>query len=232
MADRYIDIFEVSEYGDFFLTVVASLENKSELVNISALSKKVRDAKEKVEAERAKAGLTRKTSTPEEAITAATALRAQLTRFHSFLNSLDPDEHLIDPTKFFPKNILGGLQQLKPDDVKARAEKISEAFLLEAYKNSEVLAPWKKKIEGAQQTLSQALKSKIESRNETITLTTSLAAAREEFLHIYNGVAKNLVRGLLHELARGDEYSNFFKDLQVNEDKPASKPSTDTPPQE
>ena len=48
---------------------------------------------------------------------------------------------------------------------------------------------------------------------------------REEFLSVYNGVAKPLVRGLA-SLGKNTEYEHSFRDLQVNEEGRSTK----TPP--
>jgi hypothetical protein len=49
---------------------------------------------------------------------------------------------------------------------------------------------------------------------------------REEFLNVYNGVAKPLVRGLLASLGKSAEYEHSFRDLQLNEEGRPTK----TPP--
>ena len=228
MADRYIDIFEVSEYGDFFLSESKRLVGVSSLVSVEALQDKVRVAKERVEEERTRAGITRKQTDSAAAIEATEALRGHLNRFHSFLNSLDPSEVKVEVTKFFPGNVLDGLRQLKPADVKARAEKVSEGFAVEAHKDTAELLPWSKKLSTAKEALAALLANKDGQKNEGILLTASVATAREEFLTAYNTVAKPLLRGLLSSLGRSDEFERYFKDLQVNESRKA-KPAESNP---
>ena len=234
MADRYIDIFEVSEYGDFFLSESKRLVGASSLVNVEVLQERVRVSKEKVETERAKAGTIRKQADSAAALEATENLRGHLGRFHSFLNSLDPSEVKVDVTKFFPGNVLDGLRQLKPADVKARAEKVSEGFAVEAHKDTAELAPWSKKLSAAKEALAALLANKDGQKNEGILLTASVAAAREEFLTAYNTVAKPLLRGLLSSLGRSEEFERYFKDLQVNENrkaKPEESPTEPTTPE-
>lgn len=60
--------------------------------------------------------------------------------------------------------------------------------------------------------------------------TAGLSEAREEFLTLYNGVAKRLIQGVLIELGRKDEYELFFKDLLVNESGSTKKPAAEAPP--
>lgn len=227
MADRYIDVLEVTEYGDFFLTESRRLVGASALVNVEALRAAVQSAKEKVEEERTRAGIAQKSNDPQSVTEAAEALRGHLNRFYSFLNSLDPREDGVEVGKFFPGNVLDGLHQLKPADLKTRAQKVSEGFSLDAYKALALLEPWKKKLSQAEANLTDALSGKDSKKTEGSLLTASLSSAREEFLTAYNTVAKPLLRGLLNSLGRGEEFELYFKDLQVNESK-STKPAEAT----
>jgi hypothetical protein len=207
MADRYIDVFEISEYGNFFLNETGRLVGASPLVDVAALQARVRAAKELVEQERSAAGLTGGGLRQERAGTdqAVAALRATLTRFHSYLHSLDPAEVSFDLEGFFPEGNLGTLSQLKPSDLEARVGKVLEGFALPKNQDFPQRDSWKTRLGQGRDALAQALTGRGEQRNEGSLVSSKLGAAREAFLVVYNGVAKPLVRGLLNDLGRGEE---------------------------
>ena len=85
---------------------------------------------------------------------------------------------------------------------------------------------WQTRLTKARDALASALSSKDEQQNTKLESTGKLGTARDEFLNVYNGVAKPLVRGLLASLGRSAEYEHSFRDLQVNEEGRPTK----TPP--
>ena len=80
--------------------------------------------------------------------------------------------------------------------------------------------------------LSIAITGKGDASADAFVATAELIAARKNFLHVYNRVAKPIVRGVLAHLGREDEFPLFFKDLTVNEggsSTPAQNAPTATP---
>jgi hypothetical protein len=58
----------------------------------------------------------------------------------------------------------------------------------------------------------------------------ALMDARKRFVHVYNNVAKPLVRGVLGNVDRGDEFRHFFLDLQLNEGSNAGRTESQPAP--
>lgn len=224
MADRYIDYFEVSQYGSYFVTEAAALVGASELVNIAALQQRVAAAVEAVVVELEKIGIRRSDLRIGQADVdaAVPAVRKELERFYNFLGGLE-DEVKIDRESFFPGDRLGNLASLKPADLLARTDEVLRGF--QAPDNAGVPERDKRKakLESVRKTLADALGSSSANTHRVISATAGLAAARERFLGLYNGVAKPLVRAMLADLGRADEYTRFFFDLQVDitEDDPS-----------
>lgn len=224
MADRYIDYFEVSEYGSYFVTEAALLVGASELVNIAALRQRVSAAVEAVVVELEKIGIRRSDLRIGHADVDAAlpAVRRELERFHNFLGGLEDDAE-VDRESFFPGDRLGNLASLKPADLLARLDEVLLGFLVPANAGVPERDKRKAKLEAVRKTLADALGSSSANTNRVISATAGLAAARERFLGLYNGVAKPLVRAMLADLGRADEYTRFFLDLQVDitEDDPS-----------
>jgi hypothetical protein len=224
MADRYIDYFEVSEYGSYFVTEAATLVGASELVNIALLRDRVAAAVEAVVVELEKIGIHRNDLRLGRAdIDAAVpAVRKELERFYNFLGGLD-DEVKIDRESFFPGDRLGNLASLKPADLLAQLDEVLRAFSIPVHAGLPERDKRKAKLESVREALVDALGTSSANTNRVISATAGLAAARERFLGLYNGVAKPLVRAMLADLGRADEYTRFFLDLQVDitEDDPS-----------
>jgi hypothetical protein len=119
---------------------------------------------------------------------------------------------------------LGNVSQMKPADLAQKAGEILRGFAAPANASLPDGAAWKARIENARAALVAALADKETTSAAAIQATQGLTAAREAFLVAYNGVAKRIVLGLLASLDRKDELPLFFKDLQVNERRPAAKP--------
>ncbi|HEX2571824.1 MAG TPA: hypothetical protein VH877_19940 [Polyangia bacterium] len=224
MADRYIDYFEVSEYGSYFVTEAAALVGASELVNIPALQQRVSAAVEAVVVELEKIGIRRSDLRIGQADVdaAVPAVRKELERFYNFLGGLEDDVE-IDRESFFSGDRLGNLAMLKPADLLIKLDEVLRGFLVPANAAVPERDKRKAKLEAVRKTLADALGTSSANTNRVISATAGLAAARERFLGLYNGVAKPLVRAMLADLGRADEYTRFFLDLQVDitEDDPS-----------
>jgi hypothetical protein len=230
MADTYIDYFEVEEYGSHFCREAKSLIGKYAAVDVTILVSDVQTSLNIVNIELEKAGLQRSALRTNQggAEEATTEARNVLTRFSSFLGSLDPKESPFDLKAFFPSGNLGNISQLKADDVKARAKQALSGFEIELNKKNTDLEPWKKRIATAHETLTAALDGKGQQRTGVGAVTASLQKARLDFLDTYNGVAKPIIRGLLNKLSRSEDFKTFFKDLQVNETTKAPTTPSET----
>lgn len=115
---------------------------------------------------------------------------------------------------------------MKPADLKAHADRVLGGFGLPAHQSLPDREKWQTRLTKARDALASALSSKDEQQNTKLESTGKLGAAREEFLSVYNGAAKPLVRGLLASLGRSVDYEHYFRDLQVNEEGRPTK----TPP--
>ena len=112
---------------------------------------------------------------------------------------------------------MGDLGHLKPADLEAKAADVLRGFNTTKNKTITSLADWKTEIEAGRQTLANAISGKGSASGNAFVATAALIDARKNFLHAYNKVAKNIVRGLLAQLGRENEFHLFFKDLTVNE---------------
>ena len=218
MADRHIDYDEVSEYGEHFIAALPTIAGQSDLVDITKLDALVSGAMRAVQTELQNASGDRSTLRVERADTAAgaAAVRDVLSRFYYFLRSL-PSSVASDFGALFPGQTMGELGHLKPADLEAKAASVLRGFDSDANRNVAALAPWKTEIAAARDTLANALSGKGSAQGQSFTATAALIEARKNFLHAYNKVAKPLIRGVLAQLGRENEYAQFFKDLTVNE---------------
>jgi len=216
-GDTHIDYFEVGEYGDHFVSESKKLDNETTLVNVPALRARVAAAVAAVHSELEKADITRSALRKgrDETSASSVVLRKEIEKFYSYLGSLD-DDVAFDKEAFFPGDKLGNLSQLKPADLRSRADDILRGFNVTANTQLPNAATWKTKLEKARDAAASAVQGKGSSNTASIIGTAGLIAARERFLKIY-GVAKRLVRGALIDLERENEYRLFFADLQVNE---------------
>lgn len=222
MADAYIDFFEVFEYGDHFLQQSKQLVGLSKLVDVTQLQTLVDASMKGVAIELEKAGIRRsdKRHDKKEADDKATTLRKEMERFHKHLGAQEGDAP-IDAAAFFPSNKLGNVSQMKPADLAQKAGEILRGFNAPTNASLPDGAIWKGRLENARAALVAALAGKETTSAASIQATQGLTDARAAFLVAYNGVAKRLVLGLLASLDRKDELSLFFKDLQLNERRPA-----------
>jgi hypothetical protein len=231
MADRYIDYFEVGEYGDHFVSEIVKLDGLSTIVNVQALRDKVQSAVAKVDAELAKAGITRSgVRTGRDTTTAAVAAAKDLIeRFYYHLLA-QPKSAGIDVEAFYPGKNLGSISELKPADLGGKLAGVLRGFDAPAnVAAAGALGSWQADLTAAIQALAAAEKGKGGARGDAINATADLAAAREDFLRVYNKVAKKAVQALLAVAARVGEYELFFKDLQVNEDGTPKKKAAAAP---
>ena len=223
MADRYIDYWEVSEYGRYCADAVRTLVGASPLVDMELLAQRVLAAVEDVEAELNQArmhgsGFRLQRGDSQDA---TRQLRDQLRRFHYHLKTLPAGGFDFDA--FFAGRKLDGVHRLKPADLVGRADYALIGFTVPANAGLPGASQWQAALQDARDALAAATSGRQHARNDTLIAGTDLVAARERFLDLYNGVAKPLVRGVLRDLGRADEYRRFFRDLQVNE---GSRPAT------
>lgn len=216
--DNYIDYREVSEYGRNLTSGLAKLVGLCEFVDVEKL-RGIVDAKvDAVEAELQKARNDRTELHGERVGTHAAEepVRDVVSRFFYFLRSLPKDTD-IDTVAFFPGNVMGDLSALKPADLQAKAADVLRGFDTDKNKGKTPLIPWKTDIDTARLTLENAITGKGDATGKSFVATAALSNARKDFLHVYNKVAKHVVRGVLNHLDRSTEMPLFFKDLAVNE---------------
>jgi hypothetical protein len=224
MADRYIDYWEVSVYGRYCASTVRTLVGASPLVDMEVLAQRILAEVEAVEAEMQRAGFHGSSFRMERGDSgqATKWLRDLLRRFHHHLKTLPPKE--LDFEAFFAGRKLDGVHRLKPEDLVSRAETVLRGFLVPANAELPGASQWQGALQDAHDALDTAIHGTHRARNNSILATTDMVAARERFLELYNGVAKPLVRGVLRDLGRANEYRRFFRDLQVNESRRPTAP--------
>lgn len=216
MSDNYINYLEVDEYGTHFVSTAASLVGASPLVNVQELLDLVQAKTNAVNTELEKAGIQRSAlrQGSSNTQTASEDAKAEINRFWSYLQSLEPGVP-VDVEAFFKGAKQGSLAGLKPADIKGKLIEVLAGFAADANKNLPDGAKWQTRLSAARDALSGLNAGTV--RSASIAATAELRDAREDFLTAYNGVAKRVVLGLLILLGRKDEYAHFFKDLQVNE---------------
>lgn len=224
MADRYIDYGEVSEYGRHSAQMVRTLVGASPLVDMEYLAQRLLAAVADVETE-----LTRTAGHGSsfrmgrvDSDQATQRLRDRLRRFFHHLQTLPREQ--IDFEAFFAGAKLGGVHRLKPEDLVSRADEVMRGFAVPANAGLEGAATWRAALQEARDELDASFYGKLRAWGDNAVATADMMAARERFLDLYNGVAKPLVRGVLRDLGRVDEYRRFFRDLQVNETRRVSDP--------
>ena len=229
MADEYIDYWEIGEYTDHFVARSRDLVGAHKLVDIEALRVEVGNRAARVKEELTRAGIerSRKRSGSGDVESFAVEGRREVERFWNFLGSLD-EEIAHDRAAFFAGDKLGTLSTLKPADVKSKVIAVLHGFAAPLNKALPDHVKWRKKLEAVRDELTTALEGRGGAHSSAIKSTAQLVTAREQFLVTYNGVAKPLVRGLLAQLGRKEEYELFFGDLLANES--ATKAPTAAPP--
>lgn len=219
MADSYIDYFEVSEYGQYFIEQARRLVGAWPLVDMTALIAMVEGSVSRVNREIEAAGLERSELRGGRMDTsaAADAGRKMIRRFHGFLRSVD-EERALDREALFPGGKVDLSGRVKPADVKARLDALIRGLMLPANMGLPDHQRWQSRLTRARDELAAALASRDGAGVATRQTNAGLREAREEFLHVYNRLAKRLVRTVLIALDRESEMPLFFRDLQVNED--------------
>jgi hypothetical protein len=218
MADIYIEYWEITEYGGHFVDQARSLIGASPLVDVDHIRTLVSEAAAKVDAELEKAGLKPSDLRSGRGSTgvAAAAARKDLRRFFYYLLSLD-DTVILDREAFFPGCRLGELKHVKPVELGGRLDQILLAFALPANRALPRRDAWETRLTATRNALFDALAGKGSAGRLSQQSLAGLRQARAEFLHLYNGVAKPLVRALLRALGRDHEYQLYFADLQVDD---------------
>jgi hypothetical protein len=231
MPDPYIDHFEIREYTDHLDSTAKPLIGLSDIVDIAKLCARVGEKANAVDTELEKQGIKRGDlrTDRKDVEGKVEALRKAITKFHSYLHSLD-DDVAFDMNAFFQGGNQGTLADLKPADVAQRAGAILRGFDAKANLNLPDAEGRKAKLAGARDALSTALGGKGSNTVGSVQATAELVAARDAWLSAYNG-AKRIVMGLLWMHGRKDEYRLYFKDLQVNEGG-GGEAGTDEPPPE
>ncbi|MFT3767171.1 MAG: hypothetical protein QM820_16865 [Minicystis sp.] len=225
-----IALSDVAIYGTHFINEAPKLMGASPLVDIGAVIGRVQAATDAVGAELAKAGVKRSTlrSGRVGIAAAAPAMRDVIERFHHHLGSLSGKSG-VDVAAFFTGGKLGSLARLKPADLLKKADKVLRGFEVPANVTASGLSPWQNEVQAARDVLAAAIKGKGSAHGDSIVTTAALADAHERFVTLYNGVAKNLVRGVLNDLDRGDELPLYFLDLQTTGGAPKAKTAKAVP---
>jgi hypothetical protein len=234
-VDPYIDIHETVLYGRYFFQYSEPLIGASQVFNVEALRQLVLAKVHAIETALTVVGTPKsEVRTGRDAVEESNEeLLDRLRRFHHFLQSL-PASANIDIAAFFADGKLGKISKHKPEDMLSRADAAIRGFATPAGPRVPNGAEWQADILLARTSLEDALRSKLGASNTASTSGGSLAQAREEFLHVYNKVAKRAIRALLAELGREDEMRLYFRDLQVNENRarpagPGDEPAGDEP---
>lgn len=230
MADRYIDYWEVSEYGRHFLDEAQELVGATPLVDMEQVRQRVLAEIEAVEAELGTTGTQRSglrvgRGSIAEAVEAA---RDVCRRFYRHLQTVPADAGL-DLAAFFPGEKLGDLLRLKPADLLARASEVLRGFdapVNAALPGREV---WQPELQTARDALAAAVAGKREAGRGARVAGAALTEARLRFLHAYNKLAKGAVRLALADLGRDVDFKKFFLDTQVNENGSAGSGSDEEP---
>jgi hypothetical protein len=229
MSDPYIDVFEVDEYSRYFLEQSIALIGASQLVSVEAVRERVRARMEAVAREILASGLQRsglRTSRSDTGDAYEKMLDA-VRRFHRYLQSLPPGT-LIDVAAFFPGGYVG--TRRKAADLLAQGKQVLIGFEAPANASFPAATEWKTTFTVACVELEQAVVVKGSARRMTANASSSLQEARLQFVAVYNGLAKRLVRAVLQDIGRESEFRSFFLDLQVNEDgSPASPEEPEAP---
>lgn len=227
MPDRHIDYREASEYGRHFIRQAGALAAEAApLVDIGMLQQIVDVAVRRVEAA---LGISTSSGSElrggqEDAAAQTEAVRGVVRRHYHHLQSLPADTGF-DLEAFYPGGVLGDISRMKPADVLAHSEQVLRGFNAARNQSLPGAATWRADITAARDALDAALGGKGSSRTGKRTASRELQDARKGFLHVYNHVAKPLIRGVLGHLGRGQDFRQYFLDLQVNEGSSAASPA-------
>ncbi|HWN66183.1 MAG TPA: hypothetical protein VNM90_01020 [Haliangium sp.] len=233
--DPYIDNHEAVLYGQYFFQHCEPLIGASRVIDVEVLRELVMAKAQAIEN-----GMTL-VDTPKSDVRAGrdeveerkAELVDRLRRFHRFLLSL-PASASVDVAAFFADGKLGKISKDKPEEILTRANTVMRGFTTRSGARVPNGAEWQADILVARTSLHDALQGKLGAANTATTSGGSLALAREEFLHVYNKVAKRAIRALLAELGREHELRIYFRDMQVSGsrtrlDEPGDEPAGDEP---
>lgn len=233
--DPYIDNPEAILYAHYFFQHAEPLIGASQVVNVEVLRQLVLAKANALETRMTGVGAPRSdVRTGRDAVEELQEeLLDRLRRFYHYLQSL-PGSANVDVGAFFANRKLGKLSQHKAEDLVARADTVMRGFTTPTSARVPNGPDWQAEIVVARARLNDALQGKLGAANTATTSGHSVAQAREEFLHVYNKVAKRAIRALLAELGREDEMRLYFRDLQVNENRarpagPGTEPGDDEP---
>lgn len=222
MPDTYIDLQEVSEYGRYFYDQSAPLVGVSPLADIQLIRQRVLARVEDVE--RQIGNIVAKRSTVrggrDNIGVASAGMVDNVQRFRHHLLA-QPAEAGIDQAAFFPGGYVTPVQR-KPADLLAQGKGVLAGFDAPANANLLNAVEWKGTFTVSCQALTEALAGKHGAAHVAAGGTDAQVEARRQFLEVYNGMAKRLVRVVLQDVNRLHEYRRFFLDLQVNERGPAA----------
>lgn len=219
--DSYIDYHEVAQYGRYFHRHSESLVGASAVFNVEVLRQLVLSKVEAVEAALSETNTPRSVVRTERSGVeeASEELLGRLRRFYHYLRSL-PASASVDVAAFFANGKLGRISKSKPEDLLSRADGVMRGFAAPASAGVPNAAEWQAEIAQSRTNLASVVEGKLGANNQTSTAVGSLMRARDEFLHVYNKVAKRAIRGLLAELGREHELRLYFRDMQVHEGRP------------
>ena len=228
MADMHIDSFEVSEYTQYFVEQASTLVGASPMVNVELVIARVVEARDNVEDALVGAGMQRSTlRTVRIDIKAASdRMVDNIRRFHRYVQSL-PSSTPMDAVAFFPAGYSGA--QRKAADLLAQGKQVLAGFEVPANIAFPGAPEWRASFTEARDALQQALSQRGSASRVSLNATSTLQQARLAFLAVYNGIAKRLVRVILQEVGREDEFPRFFLDLQVNEGGSRKPGAPETP---
>lgn len=226
MADEHIDYGECGEYAAHFCAEAKGLIGATPLVDVEALIALVKATAHAVATELAKqTSMTSAARDDRGKVEASTeAGRQEVTRFYTYLGSLDADvQH--DKRAFFPGGKRGDVSKLKPADMQKKLAQVLSGFAAKSNEELPDASKWQPRIQKAHDDLAKAIELKTGSVGTKIVHTKELVAARKAFLSAYTSVAKPLVRGILAQLGRDEkEIRLYFKDLTVQDTKPRKSP--------
>lgn len=231
MADTHIDCFEVSEYTDYFVARAVELVGASRLANLEVAIELVLQARSEVDSAILAAGLQRSAvrTARIDIHEASDRMIDNIRRFHRYVQSLPPGTAM-DAAAFFPNGYSG--TRRKAADLLAQGKQVLNGFEAPANAAFPAGAEWRTSFTQARDVLQQALAEKGGASHVSLNATSALERARLAFVAVYNGIAKRLMRVILQELGREDEFTRFFLDLQVNEDgsrKPGAPEAPEVP---
>jgi hypothetical protein len=222
MPDKHIDCQEVSEYGRYFYNKSERLEGASPLVDIRLLRQRVLAVVEEAERYRTTTMVERSTVRGGRGNigVASARLASDVRRFRHHVRA-QPEEAGLDEEAFFPGGYVTPAKR-KPADLLAQGRDILAGFDAPANASLVNAAEWRATFAVSCASLDAALVDKHGAAHVASAGTEAQAETRRKFLALYNGMAKRLVRVVLQDIGRLQDYRMFFLDLQVNEDGQAA----------